>query len=349
MSDPDEKKLNKESPFSLTLSVIQNELSMHLHDKNTMNMYHASFTPKQLEECGFNNKQVTNLEGICKFIATAKAGHNNLKFSISIDHQNNNDDGDGFGVIKISKEDDFFGEMNFIMRLKQTEREQSDTNKDHIYHLKEQNITLKQQLNELQRGLEKNKMETEQLKKSLGDKLKKMESAFTEKLKILKDELTESKEEDAIYEELPIGSIILWSGSRSNIPKKWALCDGNNGSPDLRNKFIVGAGGQFGVKQKGGTANHAHNINVNGHRLTTQQIPSHQHDFYNCMWVYDSDNNNRSICNKGNNWLNNIASGNGNERTKPSGGGAAHSHTASAASVQHLPPYIALCFIIKIK
>jgi microcystin-dependent protein len=40
---------------------------------------------------------------------------------------------------------------------------------------------------------------------------------------------------------VPIGSIIMWSGSVASIPSNWAFCNGTNGTPDLRNKFIVGA------------------------------------------------------------------------------------------------------------
>jgi hypothetical protein len=39
----------------------------------------------------------------------------------------------------------------------------------------------------------------------------------------------------------PIGGIIMWSGSLASIPTNWALCNGSNGTPDLRNRFIVGA------------------------------------------------------------------------------------------------------------
>ncbi len=39
--------------------------------------------------------------------------------------------------------------------------------------------------------------------------------------------------------------IMLWSGAIVDIPAGWALCDGNNGTPDLRDKFIVGAGATF--------------------------------------------------------------------------------------------------------
>jgi hypothetical protein len=37
------------------------------------------------------------------------------------------------------------------------------------------------------------------------------------------------------------GIIVMWSGSIANIPTGWALCNGSNGTPDLRNRFIIGA------------------------------------------------------------------------------------------------------------
>lgn len=39
--------------------------------------------------------------------------------------------------------------------------------------------------------------------------------------------------------------IVLWSGAIADIPAGWALCDGNNTTPDLRDRFIVGAGGAY--------------------------------------------------------------------------------------------------------
>lgn len=39
--------------------------------------------------------------------------------------------------------------------------------------------------------------------------------------------------------------IVLWSGAIVDIPAGWKLCDGNNGTPDLRDKFVVGAGDTF--------------------------------------------------------------------------------------------------------
>jgi hypothetical protein len=39
----------------------------------------------------------------------------------------------------------------------------------------------------------------------------------------------------------PRGMILMWSGSVTEIPRGWALCDGTNGTPDLRGKFVLGA------------------------------------------------------------------------------------------------------------
>jgi hypothetical protein len=39
---------------------------------------------------------------------------------------------------------------------------------------------------------------------------------------------------------LPVGMITLWYGRSTNVPSGWAICDGSNGTPDLRNKFVIG-------------------------------------------------------------------------------------------------------------
>ena len=50
------------------------------------------------------------------------------------------------------------------------------------------------------------------------------------------------------------GIIIMWYGTKDDIPSGWALCDGDNGTPDLRNEFIVGAGLTFPSAKATGTA-----------------------------------------------------------------------------------------------
>lgn len=80
---------------------------------------------------------------------------------------------------------------------------------------------------------------------------------------------------------VPKGAIVMWSGSISNIPTGWALCDGNNFTPNLRDRFIVGAGSTYGVGNTGGAATvtltaaqsglpaHDHQINDPGHTHST--------------------------------------------------------------------------------
>lgn len=68
---------------------------------------------------------------------------------------------------------------------------------------------------------------------------------------------------------VPQGSIIPWYGSIGNIPNGFALCDGTNGTPDLRDRFLVGAGYSYTLGNTGGE---------NSHQLTVAEMPSHQHD-----------------------------------------------------------------------
>ena len=74
---------------------------------------------------------------------------------------------------------------------------------------------------------------------------------------------------------IPAGLIAIWSGSTGSIPTGWVLCNGSNGTPDLRNNFVVGAGSTYAVGATGGSANavvvaHTHTItNVAGGGATT--------------------------------------------------------------------------------
>jgi hypothetical protein len=54
---------------------------------------------------------------------------------------------------------------------------------------------------------------------------------------------------------IPAGGIFLWSGSIGSIPAGYVLCNGSNGTPDLRDRFVVGAGSTYAVDGTGGSAN----------------------------------------------------------------------------------------------
>ena len=71
------------------------------------------------------------------------------------------------------------------------------------------------------------------------------------------------------------GMIVMWSGSTSNIPAGWALCDGKNGTPDLRGRFVIGAGGDYSPGNTGGGSipSHSHGAGA----LATNLAGSHSH------------------------------------------------------------------------
>lgn len=171
---------------------------------------------------------------------------------------------------------------------------------------------------------------------------------------------------------VPVGSILLWSGAVSNIPEHWALCNGQNGTPNLTNRFIVGAGGTYAVGATGGSDtvtlsvaqmpshNHSGSISISG--LRTDSAGEHSHVF-----GYENDDNDYylytpylvEIGNAPANYIGIIdESGYKEVFIKNSG---AHTHTINASSAtatltpngnsqahENRPPYYALCYIMKV-
>lgn len=121
--------------------------------------------------------------------------------------------------------------------------------------------------------------------------------------------------------DFPIGGIIIWSGSENNIPNNWHLCDGTNGTPDLRGRFVIGAGGSYDVGATGGESEHT---------LTVDEMPSHNHGLptaarygsIGCVYKTGAENLNYDSIS-----------------TNYTGGSQPHNN---------LPPYYALCYIMKI-
>jgi len=75
-------------------------------------------------------------------------------------------------------------------------------------------------------------------------------------------------------EMIPIGGIALWSGTLLDVPLGWQLCDGTNGSPDLRGKFLKGAGPDDPVDGVGGALTHTHDFNGAGHTHSADDTES---------------------------------------------------------------------------
>ena len=88
-------------------------------------------------------------------------------------------------------------------------------------------------------------------------------------IKIKDKQVTPAKLADSVSNTFfPIGGIILWNGATSTIPANFRLCDGQNGTPDLRDRFVVGAGGAYTVNATGGS---------NQVTLTEAQLATHSH------------------------------------------------------------------------
>ena len=75
---------------------------------------------------------------------------------------------------------------------------------------------------------------------------------------------------------VPSGGIILWSGVVGNIPAGWYLCDGNNSTPNLTNRFVVGAGDSYSPGDSGGANTHVHDLQAHVHATSPTSI-AHTH------------------------------------------------------------------------
>lgn len=141
---------------------------------------------------------------------------------------------------------------------------------------------------------------------------------------------------------IPKGGIIMWSGAIGTIPAGWFLCNGANGTPNLQDKFVVGAGSTYAVDAVGGSKDAV--VVSHTHTATTNTTGSHIHGFEYPVSVADGgtgDNNRLSRSN-------NISSIDITE-TEPAG---AHSHTVTVNGTgesgidKNLPPYYALAYIM---
>lgn len=173
---------------------------------------------------------------------------------------------------------------------------------------------------------------------------------------------------------VPSGGIIMWSGSISAIPAGWYLCNGSNGTPDLRDKFIVGARQDEGglaktnvsgsLTQSGGAATHTHDEHA-GHAHSTGSIAvgisgsTHTHAITGATGIGDGGVH-RDDAGAGTNSQNYghthsvgtlaVSSGDGTHTHNLSGtSGTNSSGTTSTthSTASSLGPYFALAYIMK--
>ena len=130
---------------------------------------------------------------------------------------------------------------------------------------------------------------------------------------------------------LPTGAIILWSGSLGSIPTGYVLCDGNNSTPDLRDRFVVGSGSTYAVGATGGSADA---ITVSHtHTLTD---PGHSHGLPSTPYITGG----------GNQWSSG-SFGLAYSSTNSATTGITLASTGTSGTNANLPPYYALAYIMK--
>ena len=158
------------------------------------------------------------------------------------------------------------------------------------------------------------------------------------------------------------GMIVMWSGEVATIPAGYALCDGTNSTPDLRNRFIMGAGSTYTPGDKGGSANainvthkHGGSVSVSTKTLSgtiktrnggggryADSVPVSTTGVFTWKNLTGSS---------GNGWQ---GEGGGNSATITMN--ANHNHSATlnvsnagvSGSNANIPPYYALCYIMKV-
>ena len=135
----------------------------------------------------------------------------------------------------------------------------------------------------------------------------------------------------SVLYSVPTGGIILWSGASNAIPTGWTLCDGNNSTPNLTDKFVLGAGGSYSVGATGGSS--------------TSTLPSHRHSFSGSGSADHDHSFSDSIGNHTHSFSDSFSLGNhthsfsGSNSHNHSYTQSAHSHTVTVSESAHNHQY----------
>ena len=177
--------------------------------------------------------------------------------------------------------------------------------------------------------------------------------------------LTEADTEEITNAAFVVGQVIMWYGNVNNIPAGWQLCDGTNGTPDLRDRFVVGAGTTYALGATGGATQssagttgsagaHTHTMATVGETtLTEAQLPvitlSVKGSFN--QGGYDGGGNDffRARASNGFSTGHGLIQSFGGGQPHTHSGGLTDSqgdHTHSTPAVATLPPYFGLYFIM---
>jgi len=147
----------------------------------------------------------------------------------------------------------------------------------------------------------------------------------------------------AVGTTIPTGIISLWYGAIGSVPSGWYLCDGANGTPDLRDKFVVGAGSTYSVAATGGTKDAI--VVTHTHTATSTSTDSghtHVEQFNGGSAGIGNGISNSSVSVSPTASSVSTATGNAVITTTTTNASAGVSGTNA-----NLPPYYALCYVMK--
>ena len=145
---------------------------------------------------------------------------------------------------------------------------------------------------------------------------------------------------NTVQNRIPTGVIVMWSGSIASIPTGWALCNGGNGTPDLQNRFIVGAGSTYAVAATGGSANavvidHTHSA------TSVVTDPGHAHSY-----TAPSGTDNSGV--SGSSVVDSTTSATTGSAVTGITVATTIANSGSSGTDANLPPYYALAYIMKL-
>ena len=151
----------------------------------------------------------------------------------------------------------------------------------------------------------------------------------------------------------PSGMIVLWSGSTGSIPTGWVICNGSNSTPDLRDKFVVGAGSTYAVDATGGSANatlpsHTHtassSVSDSGHAHSTNVFRHSDKAGTNPSAADSGSASGKIFATTGTGTFNMVSTSTATTGISVSTSVAS---AGSSATNANLPPYYALAYIMK--
>lgn len=181
--------------------------------------------------------------------------------------------------------------------------------------------------------------------------------------------LTVGDNENVRTATFDVGMIMMWYGAAVDCPDGWAICNGTNSTPDLRDRLPIGVGttaptvgatGGAAASSAGVTGSagaHTHTTTSGPHTLTVDEMPTHHHQ----AWMNDTScggsGKNLWALDNGPSYHDSSSNSSGHNLINDAGGGQPHSHgdgttndpgnhTHTTPAVATLPPYLGLHFIM---